>query len=91
LDLATAQAGGEAMVEEDIAVNDLVDDLTYVLETANKRKGLTLDFELEKAPGGNSLRSASAALDSDQSRAQCGQVHVLRLGFDRGAPLSAQR
>ena len=50
LDLAMAQAGGEAMVEEDIAVNDLVDDLTYVLETANQRKGLALDFELEKAP-----------------------------------------
>ena len=50
MDLAMAQAGGEAMVEEDIAVNDLVEDLTYVLETANKRKGLKLDFELEKAP-----------------------------------------
>lgn len=50
LELATAQAGGEAMVKEDIAVSDLVDDLTCVLETANKRKGLTLDFELDKAP-----------------------------------------
>jgi signal transduction histidine kinase len=50
LDLAMAQAGGEAMIEEDIAVNDLVDDLTYILETANRNKGLTLDFKLEKAP-----------------------------------------
>lgn len=50
LELATAQAGGEAVLEEEIAVSDLVDDLTYVLETANQRKGLTLEFDLDKAP-----------------------------------------
>ena len=50
MELATAQAGGEAVLEEEIDVADLVDDLTCVLEAANRRKGLALDFELEEAP-----------------------------------------
>ena len=50
MELATAQAGGEAVVEEAIDVADLVDDLTCVLEPANQRKGLALDFELGEAP-----------------------------------------
>lgn len=50
MELATAQAGGAAVVEEEIEIADLVDDLTCVLEPANRRKGLALDFELEGAP-----------------------------------------
>lgn len=50
MELATAQAGGEAVVEENIDITDLVDDLTCILEAANQRKGLALDFDLGEAP-----------------------------------------
>lgn len=50
MELATVQAGGDAVVDEEIEIADLVDDLTCILEPANQRKGLALDFELEEAP-----------------------------------------
>ncbi len=50
MEFALAEAGADARVEEEVAIRELIAELTPTFEAANERKGLVLKFELEDAP-----------------------------------------